>query len=80
MRLVFEALGTASNPYDLVLCEQQINSLKAGVWLKKEIMATRAYGEIVDHVMEGGLPSSTFLTAIRLVSVNLTDTPIATDM
>ncbi|OSS46750.1 hypothetical protein B5807_09082 [Epicoccum nigrum] len=29
-------------------------------------MATRAYGEIVDHVMEGGLPSSTFLTAIRL--------------
>lgn len=33
MRLVFEAMGSTPNPVDFVLCEQQINSLKARVWL-----------------------------------------------
>jgi hypothetical protein len=79
MRLVFEALGTTPNPNDLVLCEQQINSLKARVWSTSDIMATKAYDEIVDSAMEGGTPSSTFLTAIRLVSPILIDTSVVTD-
>lgn len=71
MRLVFEAMGSTPNPADFVLCEQQINSLKARVWATKQLMSPGDYDAIVDDAMLGAIPSSTFLSALRLASRSL---------
>lgn len=68
MRLVFEAMGSTINPTDFVLCESAINSYKMRVWSLKDPMGVGVYDSALNEAMAGIVPSSDFLSALRLVS------------
>lgn len=67
MRLVFEAMGSTINPTDFVLCEAAINSYKMRIWSLKEVMVIDNYETALEDAMVGAVPSSEFLSALRLV-------------
>jgi hypothetical protein len=66
--LVFEAMGSFKNPTHFVLCESQLNSYKERLWSRKQLMATADYDEAVAGAVDGSMPSSVFLSSLRLVS------------
>lgn len=69
MSLVFEPFGSLENPTQFVLCEAQINFFKERLWgAKKELMDAKLYEEALADGVTGAVPSSVFLSAIRLVS------------
>jgi hypothetical protein len=72
MSLVFEPMGSISNPTNFVLCEQQINFYKERLWsAKKALMESEVYVATVKNAMKGAVPSSDFLSALRLVCLTL---------
>lgn len=69
MSLVFEPFGSLANPTQFVLCEAQINFFKERLWAaNKELMDPKIYEEALTDGVTGAVPSSVFLSAIRLVS------------
>jgi hypothetical protein len=69
MSLVFEPFGSLANPTQFVLCEAQINFFKERLWAaKNELMDPKIYEEALADGVTGAVPSSVFLSAIRLVS------------
>ncbi|KAL1641723.1 hypothetical protein SLS61_009997 [Didymella pomorum] len=70
MALIFEPMGSISNPTNYVLCEQQINLYKERLWsAKKALMEPETYKETVKNAVKGAVPSSDYLSALRLVNV-----------
>lgn len=67
LNLVFEAMGSTSNPDDFVLCEGSINSYKKEIWSYRAPMAVAVYNLAVKEAMTGSVPSADFLTGIRNV-------------
>jgi hypothetical protein len=78
MRLVFEPFGSLANPTHFVLCETQINFFKERLWAaKNDLMDAKLYEDALTDKVIGAVPSSVFLSAIRLVSTKKS-TSIAT--
>ena len=68
MALIFEPMGSLGNPKNFVLCEQQINLYKERLWsADKALMKPVVYDDAVENAMKGAVPSSDFLSALRLV-------------
>lgn len=71
MSLVFEAMGSTSNPTDFVLCELEVNSCKARIWTYKAPMETDKYDLALSDAMLGLVPSADFLSGLRLVRLTM---------
>jgi hypothetical protein len=70
MKLVFEPFGSLANPTHFVLCEAQINLYKERLWsADSALMNPKVYEEALTDGVTGAVPSSVFLSAIRLVSI-----------
>jgi len=65
--LVMDALGSNLNPKDFILCEGSINTMKEHLWGTKDPMRERLYQIAVNDAMNGAVPSSDYLSALRTV-------------
>lgn len=65
--LVFNALGSAKNRKDFVLCDYEINSAKEKLWHGKSPIEEDKFKEIADDVAKGALTSDVLFSSIRLV-------------
>ncbi|KAJ8112293.1 hypothetical protein OPT61_g5304 [Boeremia exigua] len=65
--LVFEAMGSKSNPADFVLCEEGINSMKAKLWGYISPFAPRKWREIAKGAADGSIPSNHHLSGMRSI-------------
>jgi hypothetical protein len=65
--LVFEAMGSTNNPSDFVLCESAMNTYKMLIWSLKDPMGVKVSDQALADSMVGAVPSSDFLSALRLV-------------
>lgn len=70
MKLVFEPFGSLANPTHFVLCEAQINLYKERLWsAESALMKPKVYEEALTDGVTGAIPSSVFLSSIRLVRI-----------
>jgi len=65
--LVMDALGSNLNPKDFILCEGSINSMKEHLWRNVDPMGEKLYQDAVKDAMNGVVPSSEYLSALRTV-------------
>lgn len=68
--LVFNALGSAENREDFVLCDYKINGWKEKLWHGKKPMNDDVFKKLSDDVAKGAITSDVHLSAIQTVSVN----------
>lgn len=67
--LVFNALGSARNREDFVLCDAKINSMKERLWHAHDPMVEKDFKKISELVAKGALTDDVHFSAIRHVSV-----------
>lgn len=70
--LVFEAFGSTPNSDDFVLLESELNTAKAKVWKKDNVMAPAKFLQAYRRALKVSRPSSDYLSAFKLVSAKIT--------
>jgi hypothetical protein len=67
--LVFNALSSARNREDFVLCDAKINGMKERLWCEHSPMVEKDFEKISELVAKGALSDDVHFSAIRHVSI-----------